>query len=94
MRNSFVHIILLMLVIMAAVISSLAFATCRGCDRKTSAKGAIGEMKTYYIGRFSIDMPADMEMTARSGKLRYVNIEEVIWKKGVRPENERMAEWE
>gem|GEM_PF-6655722 len=51
-------------------------------------------MKTYYIGRFSIDMPADMEMTARSGKLRYVNIEEVIWKKGVRPENERMAEWE
>ncbi len=77
-----------------AVLVILAFIAARGCDRKTSAKGATGEMKTYYIGRFSIDMPADMEMTARTGKLRYVDIDEVIWQNDVSSEKARMAEWD
>jgi len=77
-----------------AVLVLLAFIAARGCDRKTSTIGAIGEMKTYYIGRFSIDMPANMEMTARSGKLRYVEIEEITWPNNIRPEQARTAEWE
>jgi len=49
-------------------------------------------MKTYYIGRFSIDMPASTEMTARTKKLRYVEIEEIIWRKEASSEKDRMTE--
>ncbi len=86
--------IIMLVPLLIAVMFVMAFAATRGCDRKTTGKGAIGEMKTYYIGRFSIDMPAGMEMTARSGKLGYVEIEEIIWRKDAGPEKDRMAEWD
>ncbi len=89
MKSSFVQIILLMLIVLAAVMSGLALATGRGCDRKTSAKGAIGEMKTYDIGRFSIAVPAAMEQTAREAKLRRAEIKEIVWPKDVKPEQAR-----
>lgn len=73
----------------------LANAFWQECNRTTSAeKGVMTQMKTYNIGRFSINVPASMEMTARTGRLRYVTAEEIFWHNFNRTEHVRAAEWE
>jgi hypothetical protein len=83
-------------ILLIACLALLACASGQGCDKKTiSAERKVMEpMKTYYIGRFSIDIPATMKMTGRSGKLRRVEIEEIAWPTGKMPEQARAAEWE
>ena len=51
-------------------------------------------METKYIGRFSMQVPVEMEMKIRSSKLRSVEIREVVWPKDVTPEHVRTAEWD
>ena len=52
-------------------------------------------METYYLGRFSIAMPAGMieAQGSRSHQLRYVEIKEVLWPESVSSEKAREAEW-
>lgn len=80
------------------LISVLIFLTCaavQGCDKQTGLdKGAKTQMKTNYIGRFSIAVPSEMEQKIRTAKLRYAEIKELVWPKDVKPEQARAAEWE
>lgn len=50
-------------------------------------------MVPYYIGRFSIAVPADMKEESRKQKLRYVEIKEIVWNEGISREKAREAEW-
>ncbi|NMC62454.1 MAG: hypothetical protein GYA55_04730, partial [SAR324 cluster bacterium] len=49
-------------------------------------------MKTYYIGRFSIEVPAGMKIE-RNSKVRHVKIEEIVWPKEVSHEQAYTNEW-
>jgi hypothetical protein len=57
-------------------------------------KGARKAMQTYYIGRFSLAIPALMEQKLRSSRLRYAEVEETVWTKGANPQQARALEWE
>jgi hypothetical protein len=68
----------------------------QGCDKTTNTgKGANIPMKTYYIGRFSIAVPAEMheEEGSRSHHLRRVEIDEIEWPEGINHEKAREVEW-
>jgi hypothetical protein len=66
-----------------------------GCNTKTNDKGAINNMQTYYIGRFSIAIPAVMHEAqgSRSHQLRRVELDEKTWPDGVSHEKAREMEW-
>lgn len=77
--------------------AALILSACAsgGCDKKTPLeKGAMEPVKTYYIGRFSIDVPAIMVQKYQSAKLGYVEIKEITWSRDKTPEQARTAEWE
>jgi hypothetical protein len=65
----------------------------QGCDKTTNKIGVNIPMDTYYIGRFSIEVPAVMTLDERSSELSYAKIEEVIWPKNVGQEQARTTEW-
>lgn len=52
-------------------------------------------METFYIGRFSIAVPVEMQEAkgSRSHKLRDEEIKEIVWSKGINHEQAREAEW-
>jgi hypothetical protein len=50
-------------------------------------------MKTYYIGRFSLAVPAEMTMDERRSVLRFAEIKEIVWSKDVTHEQARETEW-
>jgi len=60
----------------------------------SSEKGAKKTMQTYYLGRFSLAIPALMEQKIRSSKLRYTEIKEMEWPKDANSQQSRAAEWE
>ncbi|HBG04890.1 MAG: hypothetical protein A2075_01825 [Geobacteraceae bacterium GWC2_58_44] len=60
----------------------------------SSKKGAREAMQTYYLGRFSIAVPALMKQKIRSSKLRYADIQEMEWPQSLNPEQARKAEWD
>ena len=41
-----------------------------------TSKGAEHKMKTYYMGRFAIDLPEDFKLEIQSNRFRLVEIEE------------------
>lgn len=49
-------------------------------------------METYYIGRFSVAVPAGMKQE-RTSKVRHVKIEEKVWPKEVSHEQAYTNEW-
>lgn len=71
---------------------------CTGCEggqksvQKTRAQGA-KNMITYPIGRFAVDIPAEMTLDHQGQTIRYTDIEEVAWPAGVPHEKAREAEW-
>lgn len=72
---------------------------CTGCEggqksvQKTRAQGA-KNMITYPIGRFAVDIPAEMTLDHQGQTIRYTDIEEVAWPAGVPHEKAREAEWD
>ena len=88
------YIILIKTLSLFAVINVAGIA--HGWDEKIiTSKGANKPMETYYLGRFSIAMPAGMKEAqgSRSHQLRYVEIKEVLWPESVSSEKAREAEW-
>jgi hypothetical protein len=57
--------------------------TCTGNEaervKKVSTKGVNPDMTNYFIGRFSIKVPASLLQTARSHRLRLAEIQEFDW---------------
>jgi hypothetical protein len=67
-------------------------------ERKTThkptgtTKGAQQGMKTYYMGRFAIDLPAEFKLEIQSQKVRYAEVSDFKWKERDRAK-EREALW-
>ncbi len=82
----------------AILLIILIFATCsivQGCDKTTNTgKGANIPMKTYYIGRFSLAVPAEMKREELTSEIRHVKIGEILWPVDVGHEQARYAEWD
>jgi len=80
--------------VLIAIFITIASSVVYGCDLKADDKGAIIKMKTYYIGRFTVTVPTEMELKIRSSKLRYVDIKEIVWPKDISQEQPRTSEWD
>lgn len=86
------------LLVMAATVLAVALTACKGsagsgAGRKEPGKGARKGMNTYYIGRFSIDVPAEMKEAARTHEFRYAQIEEFLWPQNMDREEARKEVW-
>ena len=83
--------------VLAAFIS-LVMCGCSNAAEKNNikptatTKGAQQGMKTYYIGRFAIDVPAEFKLAVQSQKIRYAEVSDFIWKSGDRAK-ERDSLW-
>jgi hypothetical protein len=73
----------------------LAFTTTQGSERINSVTRASKSMETFYIGRFSIAIPAEMKEAggSRSHKVRDFKLSEIVWPKGISHVKAREAEW-
>jgi hypothetical protein len=69
---------------------------CNLREKNAVDKGVHQAMKTYYIGRFSVAVPAGVEETkgSRLHQLRDIEVSEICWPIGTSPERAREAEWE
>lgn len=77
------------------IVVIIACTSVQGCDKKAKKGKELNmAMKTHYIGRFAIDVPVDMKLVGHTASLRYVEIEEIEWPKGIVNEQARMAEWD
>ena len=57
-----------------------------------TTKGAKQGMKTYYTGRFAIDLPAEFQLEIQSQKIRYAEVFDFKWKERDRAK-ERESLW-
>ena len=57
-----------------------------------TTKGAKQGMKTYYMGRFAIDLPAEFQLEIQSQKIRYAEVFDFKWKERDRAK-ERESLW-
>ena len=57
-----------------------------------TTKGAQRVMKTYYMGRFAIDLPAEFQLEIQSQKIRYAEVSDFKWKERDRAK-ERESLW-
>ena len=57
-----------------------------------TTKGAKQGMKTYYMGRFAIDLPEDFKLEIQSQKLCYADVSDFKWKERDRAK-ERESLW-
>ncbi len=67
-------------------------ATKKGSRPTPTTKGAQHKMKTYYMGRFAIDLPETFKLEIQSQKVRYAEVSDFKWKERDR-EKEREALW-
>lgn len=66
-----------------------------GCQQPASAqKGAKTTMERYYLGRFSLRVPATMLQKLRSSSIRCVEIEEISWPLNSDRERAHNVEWD
>lgn len=73
----------------------LACSTSSGWDNKFNNTEDNKLMEQYYIGRFTIAIPADMHEAqgSRSHQLRRVELDEKTWPDGISHEKARETEW-
>lgn len=78
------------------VLTLLACTSSEGTQKKGAApamdKGA-PRMITYLIGRFAIDVPAEMKLAHQGQRLRYAEIEEFAWPGSVPRAQARDEAW-
>ena len=83
--------------LIAAIIGLLFCSYSDAAVKKTqkpapTTKGVQHKMKTYYLGRFAIDLPDEFKLENQSQKLRYAEISDFKWMERDR-EKERNALW-
>ncbi|MBT1072761.1 T6SS immunity protein Tli4 family protein [Pelotalea chapellei] len=84
--------------VLAAFIS-LVLSGCSNAAEKNkikptaTPKGAQQGMKTYYMGRFAIDVPAEFKLAVQSQKFRYIEITEFDWPQNTPRETARKQIW-
>ena len=77
----------------------LPLLVCTGCEagqKRVQQPNTVGakDMITYPVGRFAIDIPAEMKLDHQGQTIRYAELEEVIWPADMPIEKARQAEWE
>ena len=70
---------LLMATLLTLSLNSCSNAAENSVERTTHPKGVQQVMKTYYIGRFAIDVPAEFNLAVQSQKIRYAEISDFMW---------------
>jgi hypothetical protein len=79
---------------------TVALSSCSSAAEKsevqltTPRKGAQQAMKTYYMGRFAIDVPAEFKLVMQNQKFRYAEITEIDWPVSLPRENARNQIWD
>jgi hypothetical protein len=74
----------------------LIVSLAHGWGKKTTpSKGDNKLMKTHYVGRFSIAVPAEMHEAhgSRSHEIRREEITEIVWPERISHEKARESEW-
>ena len=84
--------------LIAAMISLILCGYSDAAEKRTphkptgTTKGAQQGMKTYYMGRFAIDLPAEFQLEIQSQKIRYAEVSDFKWKERDRAK-ERESLW-
>ena len=84
--------------LIAAMISLILCGFSDAAEKRTphkptgTTKGAQRVMKTYYMGRFAIDLPTEFQLEIQSQKIRYAEVSDFKWKERDRAK-EREALW-
>jgi hypothetical protein len=68
--------------VLALLFTLLACATTLGCDRIKPETGVDITMKTYPMGRFSIDVPITMKQAIQDQRIRSCDVTEFVWPTG------------
>ena len=72
--------------LIAVMISLILCGFSDAAERRTplkptgTTKGAKQGMKTYYMGRFAIDLTADFKLEIQSQKIRYAEVSDFKWR--------------
>ncbi|BBA71566.1 T6SS immunity protein Tli4 family protein [Geobacter sulfurreducens] len=86
----------LLFLLITPIVTLLACTSSEGTQKKstqpTTDKG-VPRMTTYPIGRFAIDVPAEMKLVHQWQRLRYAEIEEFAWPGSVPRERARDEAW-
>ena len=85
---------LLIAVMISLMLCGYSDAAARRTPHKSTGttKGAKQGMKTYYMGRFAIDLPAEFQLEIQSQKIRYAEVSDFKWKERDRAK-ERESLW-
>jgi len=84
--------------LIVVMISLIVCGYTDAAERKTpvkptsTAKGEQPGMKTYYLGRFAIDLPEEFKLEIQSQKIRYAEVSDFKWKERDRAK-ERESLW-
>jgi len=86
----------LRLAVPTLLLTMLICTACQGGEGKLQQNNRKGAktMITYPVGRFAIDIPSDMKLDHQGQKIRYAQVEEVVWPSEVPREQAREAEWQ
>ena len=82
------------------IIFAMSLPACHGEDGGSATKnhnhsdnGENLVMKTYYMGRFALDVPVEMKQAVQAHTFRYARIEEFMWPQSVNKDNARQNNW-
>ena len=82
-----------------ATLLTLTLGSCSNAAEKkeinpTGTRKGAQQMKTYYMGRFAIDVPADFKLAVQSHRFQYAEITEVDWPVDISREVARTQMWD
>jgi hypothetical protein len=87
--------------LLALIIFVMILPTCHSSDggsttlkSNTSGKGANYAMKTYYMGRFALDVPLEMKQAVQAQSLRLAEVEDFVWPNNQPREDVRERIWQ
>lgn len=86
----------LLFLLITPIVTLLACTSSEGTQKKgthTATDKGVPRMTTYPIGRFAIDVPAEMKLVHQWQRLRYAEIEEFAWPGSVPRERARDEAW-
>ncbi|KIE43484.1 T6SS immunity protein Tli4 family protein [Geobacter anodireducens] len=86
----------LLFLLITPIVTLLACTSSEGTQKKgthTATDKGVPRMTTYPIGRFAIDVPAEMKLVHQWQRLRYAEIEEFAWPGSVPRAQARDEAW-
>ncbi|GLI38332.1 hypothetical protein KI811_16690 [Geobacter hydrogenophilus] len=86
---------ILLSLLMVLVMAGCGNAAGNKIDKsKDLKKGATSGMKTYHMGRFAIDVPAEFKLEVQQQKIRYAEVSDFLWKNSNHRGKDREDLWQ